>query len=299
VKKQIGILFYIFSAYVVLQFIWWGYLLLKLTNQLLVNDVTASKRALMIVGEGSIFFVLLIIGLWKIRSSVKKELSFSRRQSNFLLSVTHELKTPLAANKLYLQTIKKHDLGEVKRNELLDKALDENKRLESMVDNILTASRLENKSFDLVLEPVDVASLLMNTAKLWNNFNSNEKVIYDGPTQFNVKIDKWVLESCLTNLIENAIKYAPDSEIYLRLSGEQEKYSIRVEDNGIGVPKTKQSSIFEKFVRLQNEETRNQKGTGLGLYIVAQFTQLLKGNIEYLPNTPQGSIFQITLPYDK
>jgi two-component system, OmpR family, phosphate regulon sensor histidine kinase PhoR len=295
-KKQIGILYYILSGYVVLQFVWWGYLLLKLTNQLLVNDPSASKRVLMIIGEGSIFFALLILGLWKIRSSVKKELSFSQRQSNFLLSVTHELKTPLASNKLYLQTIKKHKLEEEKRNELLDKALLENRRLESMVDNILTASRLENKSYNLMPEPVDVTLLLQSIQQKWNGILGLEIISIVGNLKNSIQIDRWVLESCVTNLIENAIKYANGAKIILEIIEEQRQFKIKVVDEGLGIAKNKQHLIFEKFVRLENEETRSQKGTGLGLYIVAQFTQLLKGKIEYFTNSPHGSIFQLTLP---
>jgi two-component system, OmpR family, phosphate regulon sensor histidine kinase PhoR len=295
-KKQIGILYYILSGYVVLQFVWWGYLLLKLTNQLLINDPSASKRVLMIIGEGSIFFALLILGLWKIRSSVKKELSFSQRQSNFLLSVTHELKTPLASNKLYLQTIKKHKLEEEKRNELLDKALDENRRLENMVDNILTASRLENKSYNLLPEAVDVHELLKALKQKWNAILGVELISVKGNLDQPIQIDRWVLESCVTNLVENAIKYANGARIYLEIVAENRQFKIKVIDEGQGIAKEKQQLIFEKFVRLENEETRSQKGTGLGLYIVAQFTQLLKGKIEYFTNSPKGSIFQLTLP---
>jgi signal transduction histidine kinase len=118
----------------------------------------------MIIGEGAIFLLLLLIGIWQIRRSIKKELALSKRQKNFLLSVTHELKTPLAANKLYIQTVTKRNLNQKQTNELLTKAIDENSRLEQMIDNILNASRLENKVLDPTKEDVDF-NLLSNQIK--------------------------------------------------------------------------------------------------------------------------------------
>src|SRR5690554_7481691 len=105
-KKQTAIFFYILGAYVVLQFVWWGYHLIELTSEIKTPDAQ-QKRIIMIIGEGLVFFFLLLLGLWKIRSSIQKEMRLSKRQNNFLLSVTHELKTPLTSNKLYLQTLLK------------------------------------------------------------------------------------------------------------------------------------------------------------------------------------------------
>ena len=122
-KKQTAIFFYILGAYVVLQFVWWGYHLIELTEELKKEPAEIAKRITMIFGEGLVFFGILIFGLSKIRSSIIKELRLSERQNNFLLSVTHELKTPLAANKLYLQTILKRKLDEQSKTDLLQKAV--------------------------------------------------------------------------------------------------------------------------------------------------------------------------------
>ena len=146
-KKQTAIFFYVLGFYVILQFTWWGYHLVDLTTEIEPEEKNLAKKIFMIFSEGMVFFIILMIGLWKIRSSIRKELSLSQRQNNFLLSVTHELKTPLAANKLYLQTVLKRDLETEKRNSLIQKAISENQRLEAMIDNILNASRLENQVF--------------------------------------------------------------------------------------------------------------------------------------------------------
>ena len=143
-NRRTALIFYVLSVYVVVQFIWWGYHLIELTSEVANESSQVSKRVTMIIGEGGVFLILLLIGIWQIRRSIRKELKLSEKQNSFLLSVTHELKTPLAANKLYIQTITKRELSKEQINELLAKAIEENTRLERMIDNILNASRLEN-----------------------------------------------------------------------------------------------------------------------------------------------------------
>ncbi|TNE74462.1 MAG: two-component sensor histidine kinase, partial [Bacteroidetes bacterium] len=136
-NRRTAIIFYVLSAYVVIQFIWWGYHIIQLTGEVSQENSNIGKRIVMIMGEGAVFLLLLIIGIWQIRRSILRELKLTARQKNFLLSVTHELKTPLAANKLYLQTVLKRDLSKDQTNELVSKAVSENARLEHMIDNIL------------------------------------------------------------------------------------------------------------------------------------------------------------------
>ena len=155
-KKKNALFFYVLGAYVILQFIWWGYHLIELTKELDSQQSIVSNRVFMIMSEGFVFFTILLLGLWKVRTSIKKELKYSVRQNNFLLSVTHELKTPLAANKLYLQTILKRELKADKKKELIEKAIAENLRLEGMVDNILNASRIENDAVHFYKEKIDL-----------------------------------------------------------------------------------------------------------------------------------------------
>lgn len=296
-KRQTALFFYVLGAYVVLQFAWWGYHLIELTKEIDSHKVTVSKRVFMIISEGMVFFLILLLGLWKIRSSIKKELKLSERQNNFLLSVTHELKTPLAANKLYLQTVIKRDLDTVKRTELIEKAIVENQRLEAMVDNILNASRLENKVIQSHKESFNLSTILQEIADRFNKSLQKNVIETSISTSVTIEADRFMIETIINNLIENALKYAgTEKKIILYLQKTSEfRIIFGLKDEGPGVELENQTEIFKKFVRPGNEETRSQKGTGLGLFIVAEFTRILGGKIVYKNNSPQGSNFEITL----
>lgn len=296
-KKQTGFFFYVLGAYVVLQFVWWGYHLIELTKELDTQQSIVSNRVFMIMSEGFVFFTILVLGLWKVRSSIKKELKYSVRQNNFLLSVTHELKTPLAANKLYLQTVLKRNLAEEKRNELIEKAISENQRLEAMVDNILNASRLENDAIQLHKEEFSLSDLLKDIANRFNKILQKNCIKLSILENQTIEGDKFMIETCINNLIENALKYAGnEKEIMLYLERkDKSRLLFGVKDNGPGVPLNYQKDIFKKFVRNEDEETRSQKGTGLGLFIVAEFVRIHGGKVKYKNNVPNGANFEITL----
>jgi two-component system, OmpR family, phosphate regulon sensor histidine kinase PhoR len=296
-KKKTVLFFYVFGAYVVLQFAWWGYHLIELTKEIGTQQATVSKRVFMIISEGSVFFLLLILGLWKIRSSMKKELKFTQRQNNFLLSVTHELKTPLAANKLYLQTVLKRDLDAAKRIELIQKAIAENVRLEGMVDHILTASRIENNVVQVHKESIDLSKLLAEIVQGFNKSFQYDLLELDGVSEVHIVADEFMIKTCVNNLIENAIKYAGTEKkvtVYLkRTTGDHIIFGVK--DQGPGIKPEFVSEIFQKFVRSGNEETRSQKGTGLGLFIVSEFIRIHGGKIAYKNNETFGANFEITL----
>ena len=138
-KKQTNLLFYILSIYVIVQFLWWGFHLIQLSRESADNESIIFRKTLMIVGEGSVFLLLLIFGLFKISSSIRKELTLSQRQSNFLLSVTHELKTPISTIGLSSEMLIRNDFTQdpdrLKRYaEIIHK---ENKRLENQVEIVV------------------------------------------------------------------------------------------------------------------------------------------------------------------
>lgn len=295
-NRRTALIFYILSVYVVVQFVWWGYHLIELTEEVAEESAQISKRVTMIMGEGAVFLLLLLVGIWQIRRSIKKELHLSERQNNFLLSVTHELKTPLAANKLYIQTITKRDLTKEQTNEILKKAIEENVRLERMIDNILNASRLENNALKLEKEKFSLSDLIRDVANRFNAIRNENLVKIEIEDAISIKADRFMMEAVLNNLIENALKYAgTKGNVTVYAKRKEGQIVFGVKDNGPGIPKENKSEIFNKFFRIGNEETRTQKGSGLGLFIVKQLVKLHNGTIICLDNIPLGTNFQITL----
>jgi len=292
-KKSITIWFYVLSIYVIAQFIWWGYHIIDLTNQITGNTPNGFRRILMIVGEGTVFLAILIFGIWSIRKYIKRELEFSRNQNNFLLSVTHELKTPIASSKLYLQTLQKRNIDESKREEIIQKVLLQNEQLERLIDNILNATRLESKRLILHKEELNVSTFLTRIFERYERQYTSIKFINKINPNITDEVDPFIFETIVNNLIENAIKYGgQQAEITIELDKE-EQLIVRIADKGFGVEAASQKMIFKKFYRVGNEETRTQKGSGLGLFIVSELAKLHKGVVRYYPNNPKGSIFEV------
>lgn len=295
-KKNTAIFFYVLGGYVLLQFSWWAYHLIELTQINVIEDKGVSRKVLMILGEGLVFFLIIMLGLWQIRKSIKRELKLSERQRNFLLSVTHELKTPLASNKLILQTIRKREFDEEKRKDLLDMAISENVRLENMIDNMLNATRIEHNTIYINREKFDLNVLLETVLERFKKVYDIQNITHQLEADLAVLADSSMVETVFVNLIENAIKYAgKETNIEVKANRVGNRIRFSVADNGPGVQKNLQKEIFEKFMRSGNEETRTKKGTGLGLYISKEFIKLNQGEIVYKDNSPKGAIFEVNL----
>ncbi|HRP52657.1 MAG TPA: HAMP domain-containing sensor histidine kinase [Fluviicola sp.] len=295
-KKPTTVFVYLLGAYVLLQFLWWGYHLIDLTQQAQHTNSLSDKRVLMIIGEGTVFLILLLVGLWFILRSIKKEIEIAQQKSNFLLSVTHELKTPIATTKLYLQTIQKHKLSEDKQNEIIVKALDESMRLELLVEQILTASRLEQHTFKTVIDAFSFKNFLLELIEI-------QRKRIDIPINliefddFEVISDHVVLSHVVNNLIDNGAKYGKsDKGIELSVARFDSYITLKVRDFGKGIPLEFQPKLFQKFIRLENEETRTTKGTGLGLYIAKQCAKALGGNLKLIKVEGPGACFELQMP---
>jgi signal transduction histidine kinase len=296
-KKPRYLLVYILGIYVFLQFIWWGFHLVDLTKSQATDEDIVQKRVIMIIGEGFVFLTLVGLGLWKIISSIRKEMRMSQAQRNFMLAVTHELKTPISAVKLSLQTLQRKDLTEEQKTTLYTRALEENQRLQDLVERILTASRLEQKSHELQKSSFNIIELTQEVITLTQSRFSVNIEFKESPL-FEVYSDRFLIYTILNNLVENAVKYG-NSERGIQLTVSKIEYAckIRVQDFGKGIQAEQIPLLFQKFVRLENEETRSTTGTGLGLYIAQECARTVGGNVSYI-KTPQGACFEIEIPYE-
>lgn len=306
-------------GYILLQFLWWEILLVRQNDKMInekqklielastdaiqlkqdIDELHVKKRTqtIMIVSEGTVFLLLLLFGMYKIKQSLDKERALSRQQNNFFLSITHELKTPIAATKLQLQTLKKQKLDERTTAELLNNALMETERLNMLIDNVLLASRLETDAFEFRPESCDVGEMIDEIVKrYYKNELDRSEISLDLEKGIRVTIDRQAFPSVITNLVGNAIKYSGDhKKIAIQLKKSEQQAVITVSDEGRGIDATDKPKIFDRFFRAGNEETRNSKGTGLGLYIVNYIVKKHQGKISVRDNTPKGSIFELRL----
>ena len=285
--KRPFVIFYALIIYAVAQLIWWGYMLL--TPQ--------PRRVDMVLGEGSMFILVFVVGAISLHKSIKKERKLHEQKKNFLLSVTHELKSPLASIKLLLQTIQKRDLSKQQIQDFIGKSLLDIERLDDMVENMLLASKIDNRSYTFPKAEFNLSVLvdnIVNRLQL-NKCDINEQLINaEIEPKIEITGDKFALTSVVTNLIENAIKYSGPCEIVdVKLYSKNNKIYLQVADHGIGIDDAEKSRIFDKFYRVGSEDTRNTKGTGLGLYIVKEVLDKHEASIRVKDNNPTGSIFEV------
>ncbi|MEM9053552.1 MAG: HAMP domain-containing sensor histidine kinase [Bacteroidota bacterium] len=300
-EKRLSLLFYILITYILLQFAWWAYLLIDL-NQLYYADEGESVVNLkiwMVLGEGSVFLTFLLTGVFIMQRTIKKEINLVRQHRNFLLSITHELKTPIAAIKLGIQTLQKRkELNPEQRQMMEQTALSNTERLHSLIDNVLLATRIESGQHPLNLIPTNVSRETLRICQESEVSLAHESFIQKSiEPEIHIPLDSGAYESILVNLIENAYKYSDGGKIKVTLKKVNHQVRVMVEDAGAGVPKAERKKLFNKFYRMGNEETRSKKGTGLGLFIVKELIELHKGSIEVLESEELGGAkFKISLP---
>jgi signal transduction histidine kinase len=291
---------YVLALYVLLQLMWWGYQLIQLNSQIIISQklelhehyLQLRSKVWMVVGEGLVFFMLLAFGFRYIQRTVSRELALARKEKNFLLSVTHELKTPIAAIKLFLETLQTRSLTEEKRNELLQQSVQETKRLQSLTENILLAARLDSTKDSLSSDPVDLKELTEREVKRFRQIYSQE-ILFESAGAVMISGDEQMLSVLVVNLLDNAIKYGMGQAIEVHLSETVNSIELSVRDGGAGIPKGEEKRIFEKFYRVGNEETRSSKGTGLGLFIVRAVANMHRAEVLACNRSGGGAEFKV------
>jgi signal transduction histidine kinase len=287
--KRPFIIFYALIIYTLMELVWWGYMLIRLQ----------PARTAMILGEGSMFIMIVLGGAFLFHQSLNKERRLQLQKKNFLLSVTHELKSPLAAIKLYLETIQKRSLTKQQADDFVGKCLLDIDRLNDMVENMLLAAKIENQSYTFPKQEFSLSVLvdsIVNRLQI-NKCDLNQQLINaEIEPKIEITGDKFALTSVVTNLIENAIKYSqPCDTVDVKLYCKKDKVYLQVADHGIGIADEEKSRIFDRFYRVGSEETRNTKGTGLGLYIVKQVLDKHQAVIQVRDNQPAGSVFEVII----
>ena len=325
--KKANIWFWIFATYVLAAGAWWSYLLyiknldaweakkalyhyemqskgiydeafyLSAPEYVQMND-KYQRQGWMVIGEAIVLLVLLILGMGQIHRARKREIALARQQQNFLLSITHELKSPLASIQLSLQTFLRHQLPYDKVEKLSTQSLKEAQRLHQHIETMLLAARIEN-GYQYQFELLDLLQLIHSCIERLRTHFKGEIQLHTTLEEALIHADKYTLESAIFNLIENAIKYAKETP-YIHVVIQKDKlekfFVLKIMDMGKGIPDAEKMRVFDKFYRVGSEQTRTSKGTGLGLYIVQQFVKAHRGTIRIEDNQPAGTIFIVELP---
>ena len=256
-----------------------------------------KRQEWMIFGEALFFIFSLVIGIYIINRGYNREMVAAQERRNFLLSITHELKSPISSIRLVLETILKRDLQNQQINQLSVTALEETVRLTTLVEDLLLAAKMENH-YQPVLESVDIVNLIEQLVERLRGKFPEVAFSYSYDNNIsNIMADKTGLTSITLNLLENAVKYSPTpADIQVKLNQKGKYLLLDFADQGYGISEKEKKKIFRKFYRTGSEDTRSTKGTGLGLYIVKEIVEAHKGTITIKDNEPKGSIFKIKLP---
>ncbi len=312
--RRTTIIYWTLLLYVIAALVWWFISLEKQNQEMadlqfqnlvpgspgyeeakLLIEEGLRRNTLKYVGEGITFLILIVIGAIFLYRSVKGQFSVQLQQQNFMMAITHELKTPLSVARLNLETIQKYNLEPEKQDKLIRMTLEEISRLNSLTNNILISSQLEGGGYKNTREELDLSDLLKDCIQDYRNRYPERVFSEDIDQDADVLGDPLLLQMLINNLLENAIKYSPKAKpITARLKKHPASIELQVSDEGAGIPDEEKKKIFDRFYRVGNETTRKSQGTGLGLYLCRTIARAHNADISVTNNIPTGSTFVIT-----
>ncbi len=249
---------------------------------------------------GSVFFVAIIAGLVLLGVWVVREMRLNQRQQAFLDAVTHELKTPLASLRLYLETLERRDPDAERRARFLRRATEDVDRLEQTLDQVLAAARAESPA-RAPAAPTDLRQLLdplVHEIQRRHGLPPGAIEVHDEGALLALG-HAGELEVVFRNLLENAVKYSePPVEVRVRLSTASDgKVRVEIADQGVGIEKKDLRKIFQRFYRAGRDVQRQAAGLGLGLFIVGNLVRRSGGTVSAVSEgSGRGSRFAVTLP---
>jgi K+-sensing histidine kinase KdpD len=313
----VTIVYWALLTYMIAALLWWFIALVKQndtltavqlqqltgsTGQVHIQTQTSEqllqkqkRKRVQYIAEGLTFLALIVVGAVYVYRATRRQIRASVQQQNFMMAVTHELKTPIAVTQLNLETLQKRKLEPAQQEKMIASTLQEANRLNMLCNNILLASQLDSKAYKESRIEINFSDLVEGCIDSFKQHYPSRLVIEQIEPSLYLDGETLLLQMLVNNLLENAHKYAPqDTDITVVLAQKATAIELLVIDNGKGIPDNEKPKIFEKFYRVGSEATRNTKGTGLGLYLCKKITQNHNANISVTDNKPQGSKFVVT-----
>lgn len=315
--QVITILYWILLTYIIAALVWWFFSLytqnemmfglrkqhlettlnsssVNFQKELAKIDDARKRNITKYIGEGGTFLLLILIGAAYVYRLIRRQFRVQQQQHNFVMAVTHELKTPISVSRLNLETLQRHQLDETKKEKLLQMTLQETLRLDNIINNILISSQLDGHSYRISKEELNFSDLVNDVARHFEMRYSDRKLVKNVDKDIDINGDPLLLKLLVSNLLENANKYSPkEKPIELELVEVADAILLRVKDEGCGIKSEEKKNVFKKFYRIGNEQTRTTKGTGLGLYLCKKIAEDHNANITVEDNQPQGSNFMV------
>ena len=311
--NRAAVIYWLLLIYVLAALIWW-FIALNMQNRqmaeyklsLLTHDDLSyiqkvekiykerDRLTTAYVSEGLVFLSVILVGAIFLYSAVMRQIRIQRQQQNFMMAITHELKTPISIARLNMETLQKHNLDESKKEKILKSSLQEINRLNTLTGNILVSAQLEGGSYLFNKEELNFSQIVSES---FGDFSSRfpNRPFHHGilPGLF-LSGDPLLMQILVNNLIDNAVKYSPaGSPVTVNLQKEGNEGVLELRDEGTGVPKKEYKRIFQKFYRVGNEDTRTAQGTGLGLYLCRKIAQDHKMRLQVSDNKPKGTVFTV------
>jgi len=291
------------TGYMLVALIWWAILLQSQSKQ--INELITSaggeynfeSKSRMIMGEATVFGLALIIGMWLIYRSYRSQMETERNKSNFLLSVTHELRSPITGISLNLETLKKTSQLTGTSEKSLEYAQVETERLKVLIDNLLNTSthRFNKEKVNNQRQEIHLDQVIDQVHK--SHYPSTSLTLNSHGKPKPVTANQDAIITIYRNIVDNAIKYSEQQDkIMINLTYHKDEISVTIEDTAPQIPEKDFENIFKIFHRLDDENVRESKGLGLGLYLVDQEIKNHNGSIE-VSHHQGGNCFTLRLPY--
>ena len=312
--KLVSLIYWVFLTYMIAAFIWWYVSLEKQNNEIAAikfqsiqksdPSLAAKTHAIQdfqlrktkqFIGEGVTFLLLFLLGAIYVYRSLLKQLRYADQQQNFMMAVTHELKTPIAISHLNIETLLKRELDTAQQLKLLEATLKETKRLDHLSTNILLTAQLDMGQYEANKQLLNLSELVRQNIKSFQERYPSRICNTSVQDALEIQGEPLLIQLLINNLIDNANKYAPVTEpIYIHLQTHQNTIQFIIKDQGPGIADADKNKVFEKFYRVGAESTRTTKGSGLGLYLCKKIAEFHNATIQLTSNTPTGSIFTVS-----
>jgi two-component system, OmpR family, sensor histidine kinase SenX3 len=282
-----------------------GTCLIALVVALNVSWIVLNWREGLLLVLGIVLFLVILAGVVLNTIFLVREARRNEQHDAFINAVTHELKTPIASIRLYLETLQRRELGEDKRREFYNVMLADSDRLLDLIEQVLRAGRTSARSRVLHQVPIDLRDTVrecLDLARMRHHLPDDALAYVDRvaePSQATVLGDPDELKAAVSNLVDNAIKYSNGTvHVQVELEPmEDSRVAVRVKDSGIGISGTELKRIFRRFYRIPEAVAMRIKGTGLGLFIVSSVARKHGGRVFAESAGPgQGSTFTLQLP---